>query len=365
MSRYVSYRDFDWVLLIFVLLICGLGIMEIHSATEHTKFAGAQVKQVYWVLAGVGMMFLMSLISYQALLDRIHWFYIAGVGSLMAVLLFGTRALGAKRWIKMPGGNHFQPSEWMKLILILAVAKYFADMRQRELSWPDFIKAGAIVAVPMLMVLAQPDLGTALTYVPIAIMGVFLGGMHWRQGLAVSLLATIGIAAVFLVPRVHVLKSYQKQRLTSFIDPEMDPQGSGYQVEQSKIAVGSGGLWGGKGSQTHGNFLPVPQTDFIFAAFAEEHGFVGALGVLLLYFIVLMRLTQNAQTAPDRAGTFVVMGVVAVLSFHVLVNVGMVVGFMPVTGIPLPLMSYGGSSVLFMFLALGMVMNVRMRRFVN
>src|SRR5581483_4893612 len=175
----------------------------------------------------------------------------------------------------------------------------------------------------------------------------------------------VAVGAVFLVPRVHVLKSYQKQRLTSFIDPELDPQGSGYQVEQSKIAVGSGGLWGGKGSQTHGNFLPVPQTDFIFAAFSEEHGFFGALGVLLLYFIVLMRLTQNAQTAPDRAGTFVVMGVVAVLSFHILVNVGMVVGFMPVTGIPLPLMSYGGSSVLFMFLALGIVMNIRMRRFVN
>ena len=178
-------------------------------------------------------------------------------------------------------------------------------------------------------------------------------------------LSLTGIGAVFFVPQIHVLKSYQKQRLTSFEHPEDDPQGTGYQVEQSKIAVGSGGLWGGKGSQTHGAFLPVPQTDFIFAAFAEEHGFVGALGVLLLYFIVLMRLTQNAQTAPDRAGTFVVMGVVAVLSFHILVNVGMVVGFMPVTGIPLPLMSYGGSSVLFMFLALGMVMNVRMRRFVN
>jgi rod shape determining protein RodA len=364
MSRYVSFRDFDWVLLGFVLLICGLGVMEIHSATVHTKFAGAHVKQVYWVLGGVAMMFLMSLVSYQALLDRIHWFYIAGVASLMAVLVFGTRALGAKRWIKI-GGTHFQPSEWVKLILILAVAKYFADMRQRELSWPDMIKAGAIVGFPMLMVLAQPDLGTALTYVPIAVMGVFLGGLQWRQGLAIALLAVVGVGAVFLVPRVHVLKSYQKQRLTSFIDPELDPQGSGYQVEQSKIAVGSGGLWGGKGSQTHGNFLPVPQTDFIFAAFSEEHGFVGALGVLLLYFIVLMRLTQNAQTAPDRAGTFVVMGVVAVLSFHILVNVGMVVGFMPVTGIPLPLMSYGGSSVLFMFLALGMVMNVRMRRFVN
>jgi rod shape determining protein RodA len=253
----------------------------------------------------------------------------------------------------------------VKLILILAVAKYFADMRQRELSWSDFIKAGAIVGVPMLMVLKQPDLGTSLTYLPIAAMGMFLGGLQWKQALSVFLVAAVGVGVVFYVPRVHILKSYQKQRLTSYQDPDSDPQGSGYQVKQSEIAVGSGGLWGGKGSQTHGAFLPVPQTDFIFAAFSEEHGFVGALGVLLLYFIVLMRLTQNAQTAPDRAGTFVVMGVVAVLSFHILVNVGMVVGFMPVTGIPLPLMSYGGSSVLFMFLALGMVMNVRMRRFVN
>src|SRR5271157_1146483 len=202
MSRYVSFRDFDWLLLIFVLMICGLGVMEIHSATMHTKFAGSHIRQVYWVLAGVGAMFLVSLINYQALLDRIHWFYIASVASLMAVLLFGTKALGARRWIKMPGGNHFQPSEWVKLILILAVAKYFSDMRQRELSWPDFIKAGAIVGVPMLMVLAQPDLGTALTYVPVAVMGVFLGGMQWKQGFAVALLAIVGISAVFLVPRV-------------------------------------------------------------------------------------------------------------------------------------------------------------------
>ena len=365
MSRYVSFRDFDWVLLIFVLLICGLGVMEIRSATMHTKFAGSHLKQIYWVVAGVGMMFLMSLVNYQALLEQVHWFYIAAVASLVGVMVFGQRYLGARRWIKMPGGNHFQPSEWVKLILILAVAKYFAELHQRELAWSDFIKAGAIVGFPMLLVLAQPDLGTALTYMPIAVMGVFLGGLQIRQTLVVALLAALAIGAVFFTPRVHILKSYQKQRLTNFLEPDADPQGSGYQVEQSKIAVGSGGLWGGKGSQTHGAFLPVPQTDFIFAAFAEEHGFVGALGVLLLYFIVLMRLTQNAQTAPDRAGTFVVMGVVAVLSFHILVNVGMVVGLMPVTGIPLPLMSYGGSSVLFMFLALGIVMNVRMRRFVN
>jgi rod shape determining protein RodA len=214
----------------------------------------------------------------------------------------------------------------------------------------------------MLMVLAQPDLGTALTYMPVAIMGLFLGGLRWKQALIVLTLMGLLIPIAW----VKVLKPYQKDRLTSFINPDADRQGSGYQVNQSLIAVGSGGIWGSsQGSQTHLAFLPVPQTDFIFAAFAEEHGFVGALGVLLLYFIVLMRLTQNAQTAPDRAGAFLVMGVVAVLSFHILVNVGMVVGFMPVTGIPLPLMSYGGSSVLFMFLALGMVMNVRMRRFVN
>src|SRR6476660_813655 len=191
MSRYVSYRDFDWLLLVFVLLICGMGVMEIHSATMHTKFAGAHIKQIYWVVAGVGVMFLMSLVNYQALLEQIHWFYIAGVGSLMAVMVFGQKYLGARRWIKMPGGNHFQPSEWVKLILILAVAKYFADMRQKELSWPDFIKAGAIVGIPMLMVLAQPDLGTALTYIPVAVMGLFLGGVRLKQALTVILLGAM------------------------------------------------------------------------------------------------------------------------------------------------------------------------------
>src|SRR6266496_2121220 len=319
MSRYVSYRDFDWLLLIFILLICGLGVMEIYSATVHTKFAGSHIRQIYWIIGGVGAMFLMSLVNYQALLDQVHWFYIAGVGSLMAVMIFGQKYLGARRWIKMPGGNHFQPSEWVKLILILAVAKYFADLHERELSWPDFLKAGAIVGFPMLMVLAQPDLGTALTYIPVAVMGLFLGGLRLRQALPVALIGATLVAAVFFSDRVHILEPYQKERLTSFMNPDADRQGSGYQVNQSLIAVGSGGIWGSsQGSQTHLAFLPVPQTDFIFAAFAEEHGFVGALGVLLLYFVVLMRLTQNAQTAPDRAGTFVVMGVVAVLSFHIL-----------------------------------------------
>ncbi len=159
MSRYISFRDFDWVLLIFVLLICGLGVLEIRSATLHTKFEGAHVKQMYWILGGIGGMFLMSLLNYQLLLDRVHWMYIASVASLLAVLVFGQKYLGARRWVKMPGGQHFQPSEWVKLILILAVAKYFASLQDRDLSWSDFMKAGAIVAIPMLMVLRQPDSG--------------------------------------------------------------------------------------------------------------------------------------------------------------------------------------------------------------
>jgi len=364
MARSLSFRDFDWVLLLFVLAICGLGIMEIYSATLTTKFVGVHIKQVYWIVGGMGLMFIVSLIDYHALLDNVHWFYLVSIGSLIAVLLFGKKYLGARRWIQMPGGQHFQPSEWVKLILILAMAKYFADMYQKDASVSDIVKAGAIVGIPMLMVLKQPDLGTALTYIPVLIMALILGGLRLKHAMVIML------AGALLLPVVwHFgLKPYQKERLISFREPEADPQGSGYQIQQSLIAVGSGGIWGkgiAKGTQTQGLFLPVPHTDFIFAAFSEEHGFVGAVGVLLLYFLMLMRLIQNAQTAPDRGGAFIVMGVVAVLTFHVLVNVGMVVGFMPVTGIPLPLLSYGGSSVLFTFLALGIVNNIRMRRFVN
>lgn len=349
--------------MLFVMAICTAGVIEIYSATFGTKFAGAHVRQVYWILAGVVGMLVVSRINYHVLLDAVPWMYIAAVLALVAVLVFGQKYLGARRWIRIGGGMHFQPSEWVKIILILAVAKYWAEDRRGECELSDIVKIGALVGIPMLMVLKQPDLGTSLTYLPIAIMGLFLGGLKWKHAVAIMLLGTVMLPVAY-----HFMKPYQRERLTSFTAPEEDYHGSGYQVIQSLIAVGSGGLWGKgtlQGSQIQGSFLPVPQTDFIFAAFAEEHGFLGAIAILLLYFVVLMRLVHNAQTAPDRAGTFVVMGVVAVLTFHIMVNVGMVVGFMPVTGIPLPLMSYGGSSVLFTFLALGLVMNIRMRRFVN
>jgi rod shape determining protein RodA len=363
MRRIISFRDFDWVLLSFVLLICACSVTEVYSTTYGTKFAGAHIRQVYWITGGMALMFMMSLINFQVLLENSFWLYIAAMVSLLAVTVFGRKYLGAKRWILLPGGQHFQPSEWVKLVLILVLAKYFSEAHERA-SLSDIVKAGLIAGVPMLLVLKQPDLGTALTYVPVAMMALFLGGIQFRHAAAILVIAGV------LMPSVwhYGLKTYQKERLTTFLHPDADSQNRGYQLEQSKIAVGSGGLWGKgirQGTQTQGSFLPEPHTDFILAAWAEEHGFVGTISLLLLYFVVLVRLIHNAQTAPDRAGGFVIMGVVAVLLFHILVNAGMVVGYMPVTGIPLPLMSYGGSSLLFTFLALGIVMNIRMRRFVN
>jgi rod shape determining protein RodA len=364
MRRFASYRDFDWTLLGFVLLLCVIGVVQVYSASTTTKFAGIHTKQIYWVLGGLVAMFLVSLVDYHKLLENVHWAYLALLGALIAVPLIGVTALGAKRWIRLPGVGLFQPSEWMKLVLIIALAQYISSLNPRDVTWGDIFKALAIVGLPALLVLKQPDLGTTLTFLPALGMLLFLGGMKPKQ------IAVIVLAGLLLAPVVWFkgLKDYQKDRLVNFIHPENDPKGSGYQIRQSLIAVGAGGIWGKgmtQGSQTQLNYLPVTHTDFIYASLAEEQGFVGSSVVLLLYFVVLMRLIQNAQMAADRAGTLLIMGIVAVLGFHVLVNVGMVVGFMPVTGIPLPLLSYGGSSVMFTFLALGIVMNIRMRRFVN
>jgi rod shape determining protein RodA len=363
MNNYRSYRDFDWTLLGLIMLISVIGVVQIYSASLGTKFAGVHLKQIYWLLAGFSVMFILSFVDYHKLLENVHWAYLALLLALVAVPLVGVTALGAKRWLRLPGIGLFQPSEWMKLVLILALAQYVSSLNQRDVTWSDIFKALAIVGIPWVLVMKQPDLGTSLTYIPALVLLLFLGGIKTKQ------VAIFAMAGLLMAPLAwHKLKPYQKERLVNFVHPENDPKGTGYQIQQSLIAVGSGGIWGkgtAQGSQTQGQFLPVTHTDFIFAALAEEHGFVGVSVLLMLYFMVLMRLIQNAQTAPDRAGTLLIMGVVAIMAFHIMVNVGMVVGFMPVTGIPLPLMSYGGSSVLFTCLALGIVMNVRMRRFVN
>jgi rod shape determining protein RodA len=307
-------------------------------------------------------MWISTLIDYHTLLAQVPLFYTISVITLIATFAVGTKVFGSRRWIGY-GGFHLQVSEFVKLVIVLLVARYLTELKSDRLELSDLLKLGGLVGLPMLLVISQPDLGTALTYVPILAAGVFLAGLKWQYAVTILLIIALVLPVGYLF-----LKDYQKARLWSFRDPGADPKGTGYQVIQSQIAVGSGALWGRgvtRGSQTQNGFLPVPHTDFIFSAFAEEHGFVGVVVVLGLYFLLLMQIVQNAQIAPDRAGMYVCMGVAALLLFHLLVNVGMVVGRMPVTGIPLPLMSSGGSNILSMFLMLGLVNNVRLRRFVN
>lgn len=356
------------MLLGFVLLLSVVSVMEIRSATAMTKFHGFQQKQMLFLAVGMVGMFAISLVDYHRLLEISYWAYGVSLVSLVAVRLVGQKVLGARRWINLGGGMHFQPSEWVRLVLVLVAARFFWETvaNGRELSWKDIGKAFLLIGVPLVLVLKQPDLGTSLTYLPVLVVGLFLGGIRFRQAAILIVVAVVVVGGGLASGKL--LKPYQRARLTAFMNPDSDPQASGYQIRQSLIAVGSGGLWGkgsNKGTQTQGDFLPIPYTDFIFAAFCEEHGFIGALGVLLLYFLILVRLIQNAQTASDPPGSLIVMGIMGVMLFQIAVNIGMCVGLMPVTGIPLPLMSYGGSSIIYMFLALGIVMNIRMRRFVN
>jgi rod shape determining protein RodA len=361
MARF--FRGIDWYLLALTLMLSALGILQIYSATHGTKWQDAWWKQVVFVTAGLVLMWVMSQIDYHALVSHVFPLYGAAVLLLLVTMLVGSRVFGSTRWIGIAGFT-LQVSEFVKIIIVLLVARYFSDLRPgQEVVWQDMAKLGGMVAVPMLLVMKQPDLGTALTYLPIFVCGTLMAGMRWKY-IAI-------IAAVLLVSLpigYHFLKPYQKDRLASFVDPERDPKGTGFQVIQSRIAVGNGGMWGRgvtQGTQTHLGFLPVPHTDFIFSSFAEEHGFVGVVVVLVLYFLLIMQIVQNAQTAGDREGVYICMGIGALLLFHVLVNVGMVVGRMPVTGIPLPLMSSGGSNVLSIFLMLGLVNSVRLRRSVG
>jgi rod shape determining protein RodA len=358
-------QDFDWTLLAIVAAITSVGLAEIYSSTHASAMAGLQWKQLMWIGLGIAGMMVISRIDYHTLLDQAPIIYISGVALLVVVLGLGRAHFGAKRWMQV-GGMDLQVSELMKLIIIIVLARFFSDVRTDRLTLADLVKVAVVTCIPVGLILIQPDLGTAVVLVPVALLGAFLAGIDWKH--AAAGLVLIGL----LVPvgwnmRNH-LKPYQQQRIRTFLHPEENPRGAGYQILQSEIAVGSGGFWGKgftKGSQNQLGFVPVRYSDFILAALAEEQGFIGVCLVLLLYLGLILRLVDNAQKAKDRAGMYVVMGVTAILGFHVLVNASMVIGYMPVTGIPLPLMSYGGSATAFVFLALGLVMNVRMRRFVN
>ncbi len=350
-------------MLLLAIVICSLGVLQIYSASHDTPWGNAWVKQLVWLGMGLIAMWAATKVDYHNLLSQVPVLYGIAIGLLLVTLVAGQYVWGSKRWIPLLFGFRFQPSEFVKVVIVLLVARYLTELKSDRLEFRDLAKLGALVGLPWFLVVIEPDLGTSLTYLPILGVGLFLGGLKWQHAAASLVLAAVLLPAGWLL-----LKDYQKARLVTFVDPMKDPMGSGYQVIQSKIAVGAGGMWGKgvtRGSQTQLRFLPVTHTDFIVSAFAEEHGFVGIVVLFGLYFLLLMQVVQNAQTAPDRAGMFICMGVGSLLLFHVLVNGGMAVGRMPVTGIPLPLMSYGGSSLISMFLMLGLVNNVRLRRFVS
>jgi rod shape determining protein RodA len=344
------------------LALAIVGVVEIYSTTLHSPLAGQYKRQIYWIVLSCVLALVVSHFDYHMVLEQIPWLYGGSVLLLGGLLVAGRSIAGTRRWLQL-GPMSLQVSEAVKLIIILAVAAYFADRKTKAVTWGDLVKLGMLAGIPAVLVALEPDLGTALTFVPIVAAGVIFAGIRWQH------VAVICLAAILALPvGWHFLRPYQRERLMTFVHPAQNIQTSSYQVTQTKIAIGSGGFWGkglGNGTQSRLGFIPVSHADSIFAAFAEEQGFVGTLLVLLLYFALLLRLLDGAQMAPDRAGAFLLIGLAAVLFFQIVVNTGMMIGVLPVTGIPLPLMSQGGSSLLFTFFGLGLAMSVRARRFVN
>src|ERR1700674_3589238 len=278
-------RDYDWWLLAILATICALGVVKIYSATYGSSLAGMHMRQVRWLVIGFVLMFALSRLDYHLILDQAPILYLIGVASLVAVLLVGHKRFGAQRWIPAVG-ELVQVSELVKLIIIIVLARFFAEVRTDELDLRDLIKAGILVGIPLVLILKQPDLGTALVLMPMLAVGAFLAGLKWQHAAVFSLAGILLVGAVFYPPvSRHILKPYQRDRITSFLHPEEDAKGSGYQLLQSKIAVGSGGFWGkglGNGSQNQLGYIPVRYSDFILAALGGELGLRGVFVALLL-----------------------------------------------------------------------------------
>jgi len=357
------WRDFDWLMLSALVFLSIISLTEIYSSTMSVG-GGFFLRQLAFVLVGIACLFIVSAMDYHAIAERIPWIYLISIVGLIYVLALGKTVNGSKSWVAV-GPVSIQPSEMVKMVTVVAVARYLAELRSsRYMNLTQMVKAGLICALPQALVALQPDLGTAVTYLPILAVGMFIRGVKPR------VLVTVVLAVVLILPSSwFVLKPHQKERILNFIYPDRDPLKSGYQVIQSKIAIGSGGLLGKglfKGTQNQLGFLPTRHTDFILSVVGEELGFLrGYVVVLGLLGFVLFRSIYSAQTARDNLGLFIIMGVVGIYFFHIVVNVGMVIGFVPTAGIPLPFMSYGGSSVLTCFIGAGLVTSVRRRRYVN
>src|SRR5438093_4182218 len=358
------YYHIDWPLIIAIIALCSLGVLMIYSTTFDPTRGTARMytTQLYAIVIGMGALVFMLSIDYRTFTDKSHLIYIGVCALLLYVMFFGMVQMGARRWIPLRVFN-LQPSEFAKIAVALVLAKFYGENRGAP-SWTDLAIGGALTAVPLLLIAKEPDLGTAVTLMPVFLAVAYLAGMRMRiLGLMfLCLLLAAPVAWKF------ALKDYQKSRVSTFLDPSQDAKGAGYQQIQARITVGSGGLSGKgfrQGTQGQLRFLPVAHNDFIFSVLAEEQGFAGVLVALGLYLFVILRALEAATLAKDRLGAYLVLGVLASFTFQVIYNVTMSAGLAPVKGLTLPLMSYGGSSMIATLAAFGLILNVRMRRFTN
>ncbi|MDD2420811.1 MAG: rod shape-determining protein RodA [Heliobacteriaceae bacterium] len=363
-------RNIDFTLIVVVGLLLAFGLVILSSASGNVGREPLEYvrKQVFWIGAGTLVIASIMFFRYQTAARYAWHLYVFNILILLAVLVFAEPVKGAYRWIPI-GGFQFQPSEFSKLLLILTFADFLAKRKDRLNTFKDLLPCFAFVAIPMALILKQPDLGTSLVFVAI-MMGMLLAAGANKRLLAV--LCGGGLLVVALALYGHFawhwplpLKEYQIQRLIIFLDPDMDPMVSGYHIRQSLIAIGSGGLLGKglyNGSQAQLNFLPEHHTDFIFSVVGEELGFVGVAALLCLFLIFILRALRIALEARDTYGTLIVVGVMSMFLFHIMINIGMTAGIMPVTGIPLPFISYGGSAMLTNMMSLGILINVSLRK---
>jgi rod shape determining protein RodA len=346
--------EINWVIVLVMMMISGIGFAMMVSAGggEFYPFASQQVTRF---LAAFVVMIILALIPMRVLMDYAYFIYFLCLFILVVVDVVGHIGMGAQRWLRL-GGMNLQPSEFMKLALILALARYFHQLHPEDIRRLPFLLTPLLMmALPAIFILRQPNLGTTTILLSVGVIMCFLAGVQWRYFIgavtAVVLAAPLGY---------HFLHDYQKKRVLTFLDPQQDPLGAGYNILQSMIAIGSGGLFGKgylQGSQNQLNFLPEKHTDFIFTMLAEEFGFLGSLFLLLLYGVLLGLGMMVAVRNRSTFGSMVAAGVVALIFVHVLINCAMVMGMLPVVGLPLPLMSYGGSIMVSTVVAIGLLLN--------
>jgi len=366
-------RDFDWVMLGLTLALAAVGAVGVYSAT-HGADGVTPLFYDHLRRLGVGLaaLLLATLVDYRIILHFAWIVYGFGLAALLAVDVVGMVGMGAQRWLSL-GVVSIQPSEFFKLALVLVIARYFGGLRKPSpFIWADIWPIVVATAVPFLLVMKQPDLGTALIIAGTFIIMLFVAGVDvrlfaWTAGGGIAVAgALFGLNVLGVLNPLRLLHDYQIKRIRVLFDPNLDPLGAGYHISQSKIAIGSGGLSGKgflEGTQSSLNFLPQQHTDFIYSVVSEEWGFVGSVAVIALMVLLILWAVQTAHKARDFTGSLLAMGVATIFFLHCTINIGMTTGILPVVGIPLPLLSYGGSSVLTTFAGIGLIMNVKMRRY--